>query len=34
MKKLYDLAKWVFTFGQQTHKNQKDIRVLQQEVGK
>lgn len=31
-KKLYDLAKLVFTFGQQTQKNQDNIEVLQEEV--
>ncbi len=34
MKKFYDLAKWVFAFGQQTNKNQKDIEALQGEVRK
>ena len=32
MKKLLELAKWVFAFGQQTNKNQKDIEALQTEV--
>ncbi len=32
LSKVYSLSKWVFTFGQQTTKNQKDIEALQDEV--
>lgn len=31
-KKFYDLAQMVFTFGQQTQRNQSSIETLQQEV--
>jgi hypothetical protein len=31
-KKLFDLAKLVFTFGEQTKKNQENLEVVQEEV--
>ena len=33
-KKIYDVGKWLLSFGQQTTKNQKDIEALEEKVNK